>query len=1046
MDFATPNPILPGAGVPRSAADVLVCPQGQYDGSLRNSREGSGPEQHRRYEAARTQTGKKILKCKHPLLLSTFNCRTLKVSEVESSKGKAVLKNDEMCYLLKQFGVEICGVQETRMKHEPDRREMVNSYPQAFGYTLYTASAWENECKAATGGIGLFLGKRAHELLVSVERVSDRILKAQFRGNPSMTIIVAYAPTESADDAIKDQYFEQLRVTLDSVPLHDFLAVLTDANARFGPDDALYTYNKATNSNGKRHLEIMEEYKLLSANTLFKKRNGKLWTWRSPQNTLHQIDYILVRSKWRNSVKNCEAYSSFSPLNSDHRVVTARVSLSLRSTKPDNGMRVEKYIWSDLATDEELQKNYSVEVRNRYQALQETDDEGSLIPDYSKFVTASAEAAEECLKKVPRKKKNVRSLDPRVKAVREEVEKAYQMFLSSGKTDELREEYKERVQDLYQTYAIIDQEELLQKVAEAEAAHESRKHAEAWRLINDISGRKKAQSSKLKANSPQERVQLWHTHFSNLLGSPPSITEQNTPIEPVFCNLAISEEPFSAKEYDKAKNSLRCGKACGEDGITPEFLKYAGLDREVLGFVNEAFTQGHIPDKWKTLVIVAVPKSGDLSKPDNYRGISLISLVMKLYNRLILNRLRPVIDPLLRINQNGFRQRRTTVGQILALRRLLEGIRDKNLSCIMTFIDFRKAFDSIHRGKLMDILRAYGVPERVVSAIAATYSETWAKVRTPDGDTQPFQILAGVLQGDTLAPFLFIIALDYALRCAIDGREEELGFTLAKRASRRVPARMLTDLDFADDISLLSDNAEKACRLLCEVERHCNRIGLGINAKKTKVMPINADEPLVRVTTLDGTPLEVVDDFNYLGAWIASTQHDIKLRRAKAWKALHSMNQVWRSPMSADTKRRLFVSTVESVLLYGSEAWTLTVADEKALDGLYTRMLRKALNVSWEEHMKNVDLYGKLARLTDKIRERRMRMAGHCVRHPELVASELVLWEPAHGSRNPGRRRATFIDSLKRDTGLSETAEVRSIMEDRREWRSAIHSSRVGVG
>ena len=211
-------------------------------------------------------------------------------------------------------------------------------------------------------------------------------------------------------------------------------------------------------------------------------------------------------------------------------------------------------------------------------------------------------------------------------------------------------------------------------------------------------------------------------------------------------------------------------------------------------------------------------------------------------------------------------------------------------------------------------------------------------------------------------------------------------------------------------------------------------------------MPINTEDPVVRVTTLDGTPLEVVDDFNYLGAWIASTQHDIKIRRAKAWSALHGMDKVWRSPMTPDTKRRLFVSTVESVLLYGSESWTLTVADEKALDGLYTRLLRRALGVSWEEHMRNVDLYGKLPRLTDKIRQRRMRMAGHSVRHPELVASELVLWEPAHGSRGIGRRHATYIDSLKRDTGLKETAEVRTLMEDRQRWRAAIHGSRVGVG
>ena len=344
----------------------------------------------------------------------------------------------------------------------------------------------------------------------------------------------------------------------------------------------------------------------------------------------------------------------------------------------------------------------------------------------------------------------------------------------------------------------------------------------------------------------------------------------------------------------------------------------------------------------------------------------------------------------------------------------------------------------------MEILRAYGVPEKMVSAIAATYSETWAKVRTPDGDTESFEILAGVLQGDTLAPFLFIVALDYALRCAIDGKEEELGFTLAKRASRRVPAKTLTDLDFADDIALMSDTVQKACGLLIEVERQCLRIGLGMNTKKTKVMAENVENPEVK--SLDGTKLEVVDDFNYLGAWIASTQKDIRNRRARAWSALHSMNKVWKSGMSDNLKRRLFVTTVESVLVYGCEAWSLTVKDEKALDGVYTRMLRAALNVSWQDHIRNVDLYGFLPRLTDTIRQRRMRLAGHCMRHPELTASQLILWEPSHGRRYRGGRHATYIDTLRRDTGLDSVAEIRALMEERTEWRAAIRRSRVGVG
>ena len=143
---------------------------------------------------------------------------------------------------------------------------------------------------------------------------------------------------------------------------------------------------------------------------------------------------------------------------------------------------------------------------------------------------------------------------------------------------------------------------------------------------------------------------------------------------------------------------------------------------------------------------------------------------------MILNRIRPKLDPHLRPNQNGFRAGRTTVSQILALRRIIEGIKEYNLPAVMTFIDFKKAFDMIHRGQMLKILVAYGIPEELTTAIADTYSNTKAKVITPDGETDAFQIYSGVLQGDTLAPYLFVTVLDYTLRQAIQGREEDLGF------------------------------------------------------------------------------------------------------------------------------------------------------------------------------------------------------------------------------------------------------------------------------
>ena len=109
-------------------------------------------------------------------------------------------------------------------------------------------------------------------------------------------------------------------------------------------------------------------------------------------------------------------------------------------------------------------------------------------------------------------------------------------------------------------------------------------------------------------------------------------------------------------------------------------------------------------------------------------------------------------------------------------------------------------------------------------------------------------------------------------------------------------------------------------------------------------------------------------------------------------------------------------------------------------------MLRVALIVSWEDHLRNFDLYDNLPRLSDKIRHRRMRPTGHCVQHPELTISELIICECSHGTRTRGGPHATFLGTLKRDTGLNSASEIQTLMEDRNEWRAAIRDYRVGVG
>ena len=112
------------------------------------------------------------------------------------------------------------------------------------------------------------------------------------------------------------------------------------------------------------------------------------------------------------------------------------------------------------------------------------------------------------------------------------------------------------------------------------------------------------------------------------------------------------------------------------------------------------------------------------------------------------------------------------------------------------------------------------------------YQNTKSIVRSPDGDTDPFDIIAGVLQGDTLAPYIFIICLDYVLRKALD-ENPELGFTLQQQRSRRHPAINITDIDYADDLAISTDTIEDAMKLLHKIEEVASQIGLYINTKKT---------------------------------------------------------------------------------------------------------------------------------------------------------------------------------------------------------------------
>ena len=344
----------------------------------------------------------------------------------------------------------------------------------------------------------------------------------------------------------------------------------------------------------------------------------------------------------------------------------------------------------------------------------------------------------------------------------------------------------------------------------------------------------------------------------------------------------------------------------------------------------------------------------------------------------------------------------------------------------MEQIRLAKAFDSIHRGNMEQILLAYGLPEETVAAITIVCRNTKVKVRSPEGDTEYLDIVAGVLQRDTLAPYLFIICLDYVLRTSINNIREN-GFVLTQKRSRRYPAKTITDADYTDDIALLANTPNQAETLLHSLERAAAGIGLHVNAHKTEFMCFNQKGDM---STLDGTSLKLVDKFTYLGSSVSSTEKDIDTRLTKAWTAVDRLSIIWKSNLSDKMKRSFFQAAVVSILLYWFTTWTLTKRLEKKLDGNYTRMLRAILNKSWQQHPTRHQLYGHLPPITKTIQARRTRHAGHCWRSKDELVSDVLQYSQS----KPGRPARTYIQQLCDDTGCNPEDQPEG-MNDRETWR-----------
>ena len=165
-------------------------------------------------------------------------------------------------------------------------------------------------------------------------------------------------------------------------------------------------------------------------------------------------------------------------------------------------------------------------------------------------------------------------------------------------------------------------------------------------------------------------------------------------------------------------------------------------------------------------------------------------------------------------------------------------------------------------------------------------------------------------------------------------------------------------------------------------------------------------------------------------------------RISKAWSALDRLQEIWKSALPKQINKSFFRAVVESVLFYGSSAWTLTKTLESKLNETYTRMLRAILNIHWSKLPSKERLYGNLVQITSVIKERRTKFADHSYRSKDEVVSDLILWTPKHNKVKVGPPSKTYTNQLTEDADCQLKGLPRA-MDGREYWRGSVNMFRA---
>ena len=473
---------------------------------------------------------------------------------------------------------------------------------------------------------------------------------------------------------------------------------------------------------------------------------------------------------------------------------------------------------------------------------------------------------------------------------------------------------------------------------------------------------------------------------------------------------------FSLEDLQGAINKMKKRKAPGPDTAINELFMLLDDHNSLilLDFYNRIWERGEVPNSWKEAIVVSIYKGkGTDTDPSNYRPISLLNSIYKLFAAMLQHRLATQHETHLRTTQYGFRASRGTIHPLFILRRAMEWSEMTNNPLYFLFLDWKQAFDSIDHNSMLIALKRFGVSTRALNIIQSLYTDPTFFTTGLDGEPAKGTVGSGIRQGCPLSPYLFVMVLSVIF--------EDLDWDLL---SRNVPTnswsvgKPVYDLEYADDTLMFGMTTTQLQSYLSALETQAALYGLSLNHKKTEVLH-DSRRPTPKLHFQDGTTVPTTTQVKYLGSmvsWDKPFDVAFKHRAALAESAYKKLRLVWNSHLPYRERLKIFQAVFIPTLTYGLDALTLQDKHLKRIDAFYIRFLRRVVKIkaSYYSRITNDEVYrraGGPKLPSDTMSQQQLKILQQVFNsQPENPLHHVVL-SPAYKDRiqATGRRRGGKI-------------------------------------